>query len=162
MRTSSDFGDLLLCCSFVIKTTDDTKRKVFINVCSSELVPAPGNWVAGKVPEEVLKALENTKSKQDASFQDALRFPLSCSDPREDSDKKGEPCSIFDCIFNVDVVKQAKAFRLLKQFLIDLCLEWIGQKVSVRVCGAFHIIHFKEWPVLATILAFPLWCFDKH
>ncbi|MEW5304573.1 MAG: hypothetical protein WDW36_007175 [Sanguina aurantia] len=32
---------------FVVKTNDATGRKVFINLCGSDKVAAPGNWVGG-------------------------------------------------------------------------------------------------------------------
>ncbi|CAD7695983.1 unnamed protein product [Ostreobium quekettii] len=124
---------------FVIKTTDEALRKVFINVCGCEAVPAPGNWVGGKAPEAVVKALENVDTGVDASVEETLRFPLSCSGPREDVDKKGEPCAVFDCVFNSDVVKQAKCFRSLKRFLIDLCLEWIGQKHKLHLDSKYKL-----------------------
>jgi PIH1 N-terminal domain len=44
---------------FVIKTSDDTGRKVFINMCGSTRVAAPGSWERGTVPETVQTALEN-------------------------------------------------------------------------------------------------------
>ena len=42
-------------CRFVIKTQDTaTGDKVFINVCSSTKVPAPGSgWANGTIPDEV-------------------------------------------------------------------------------------------------------------
>jgi PIH1 N-terminal domain len=44
--------------SFVIKTTEESGRKAFINMCSSPAVPAPGNWPsAAAVPQEVTDAL---------------------------------------------------------------------------------------------------------
>ena len=42
---------------FVVKTHDDTGRKMFINICGNPKIPAPGNWDNGKVPEKVQKAL---------------------------------------------------------------------------------------------------------
>lgn len=35
--------------SFVVKTTDQDKRKVFINICGSDKVPMAGGWIDGKV-----------------------------------------------------------------------------------------------------------------
>jgi PIH1 N-terminal domain len=43
------------CCSplpphrFVIKTTEETGRKVFINVCGAAEVDAVGDWAGGQV-----------------------------------------------------------------------------------------------------------------
>ena len=34
---------------FVVKTTDQEGRKVFINICSSDKVPVAGSWANGKV-----------------------------------------------------------------------------------------------------------------
>ena len=36
-------------CRFVVKTTDQDKRKVFINICGSDKVPMAGGWSDGKV-----------------------------------------------------------------------------------------------------------------
>jgi hypothetical protein len=36
---------------------------------------------------------------------EALRFPLSMTPPMPDMDKKGEPCTVFDCCLNIDVIK---------------------------------------------------------
>lgn len=41
-----------------------------------------------------------------AKEEETLRFPLSMSQASRDLDKKGMPCTTFDCIFNIDVVKQ--------------------------------------------------------
>ena len=63
---------------FVIKTHDDTGRKVFINVCGDKKIPAPGNWKEGKVPDEVKNALEDLAAQEEAGggeAAEALRFP---------------------------------------------------------------------------------------
>lgn len=36
-------------CSWVVKTTDQDKRKVFVNICGSDKVPMAGGWTDGKV-----------------------------------------------------------------------------------------------------------------
>ena len=40
-------------------------------------------------------------------------------------DKAGKPCTTFDCIFNLEVLKQAMAEKRLKVFLIELALGWV-------------------------------------
>ncbi|QDZ25799.1 PIH1 domain-containing protein [Chloropicon primus] len=109
---------------FVVKCRDDNNRKIFINMCGSPNVPAPGNWDKGKIPEDVKKKLEQAQTTPDES----LRFPLSLSDASYDLDKQGKPCTTFDCIFNSDVLKQAMATKSLKVFLIELALGWIQEK----------------------------------
>jgi hypothetical protein len=34
--------------SFVVKTSDDAGSKVFVNVCGSAKIPAPGGWTSGQ------------------------------------------------------------------------------------------------------------------
>ena len=109
---------------FVVKCRDDNNRKIFINMCGSELVHAPGNWEKGKIPTDVLSKLESADIKPDES----LRFPLSLSDAVYDLDKQGAPCTTYDCIFNLDVLKQAMANKRLKVFLIELALGWVQEK----------------------------------
>lgn len=70
--------------SFVVKTSDDTGRKVFINICGSEHVPAAGNW-AGGVPEEVKQALAQQSHTEEGA--EVLRFPISMGPLRRDLDK---------------------------------------------------------------------------
>jgi hypothetical protein len=73
-----------------------------------------------------------------------LRFPLSVSDPRNELDKKGTPCTVYDAVFNTDVVKQAMVTRRLKVFLVELVLQWIGQKYKSELDAqvrAFPIEH---------------------
>ncbi|KAK9824576.1 hypothetical protein WJX72_011454 [[Myrmecia] bisecta] len=115
---------------FVVKTADDTGRKVFINICSSDRVAAPGNWERGKVPDEVVEALAKAGDREGS---EALRFPLSLGEARNDLDRKGDPCTLFDVILNSDVVKQAMAFRKLKVFLIELALGWVSQKAGLNL-----------------------------
>ena len=49
---------LLVYCRFVVKTTDQDNRKVFINVCGSDKVPMAGGWTDGKVSIVKIKGLQ--------------------------------------------------------------------------------------------------------
>ncbi|PNH10184.1 PIH1 domain-containing protein 1 [Tetrabaena socialis] len=123
---------------FVIKTSEVVSgRKVFINVCSSDRVAAPGGWDHGLMPDEVAKALDKMATdggaNMSASEVEALRFPLSCGPPRLDTDRKGDPCTTIDVIFNADVVRAAGAARKLKALLIEVCTGWVAGKVGSGV-----------------------------
>jgi hypothetical protein len=128
---------------FVVKTADvPTGRKVFINMCGSDKVAAPGAWKGGRMPDEVSSALDNLDNLSEADAE-TLRFPLSCSDARRDVDKKGEACTTVDCIFNLDAMKQAAAARPLKQFLVQLALNWVGHKHGLSLDPKFKLPKMK-------------------
>ena len=121
--------------AFVVKTKDDTGRKVFINVLGSPAIGAPGGWEGGRVPDHVEEALR----RQEAAPDESLRFPLSLSEPRNDLDRKGEPCTVFDCAFNADVVKQATAHRRLQVFLVELAMGWTSSKHDLILDPKFKL-----------------------
>jgi hypothetical protein len=70
-----------------------------------------------------------------------LRFPLSVSDARNELDKKGSPCTVYDAVFNADVVKQAIVSRRLKVFLVELVLQWIAQKYETPLDPQYKLPH---------------------
>ncbi len=125
--------------AFVVKTKDDTGRKVFINVLGSPAIGAPGGWEGGRVPDHVEEALR----RQEAAPDESLRFPLSLSEPRNDLDRKGEPCTVFDCAFNADVVKQAAAHRRLQVFLVELAMGWTSSKHDLILDPKFKLPRLK-------------------
>mmetsp|Transcript_5182 Transcript_5182/g.9866 ORF Transcript_5182/g.9866 Transcript_5182/m.9866 type:complete len:426 (+) Transcript_5182:169-1446(+) len=127
---------------FVVKTKDDTGRKVFINVCGSPKIPAPGNWDNGKVPAQVQEALDKME-QENQEPGDALRFPLSCGEVRNDLDKKGEPASVLDVVLNKDIVEQCASLRRLKVFVIELAMAWVGQKHQLELDAKYKLPHLK-------------------
>ncbi|GIL61383.1 hypothetical protein Vafri_15857 [Volvox africanus] len=125
---------------FVIKTSEVASgKKVFINVCSSDRVPAPGGWSNGMMPDEVAAALDKLQSGENGAAAmtpgevEALRFPLSCGAPRLDNDRKGALCTVVDVVFNSDVVRAAAAARKLKAMLIEVATGWVANKISVEL-----------------------------
>jgi hypothetical protein len=134
----------------VIKTCEvESGRKVFINVCGSDRIAAPGGWANGVMPDEVASALEKLDaahvSGADAGASmsshevEALRFPLSCGPPRLDADKKGAPCTSIDIIVNADVLRAAQAARRLKHFLVQTFLGWVGKKLAAELDEKFKL-----------------------
>ncbi|GFR50651.1 hypothetical protein Agub_g12900 [Astrephomene gubernaculifera] len=127
---------------FVIKTSEvGSGRKVFINVCSSARVAAPGGWDGGVMPDEVAAALDKLQAANgDAAAAtmtpgevEALRFPLAAGPPRADTDRKGAPCTVIDVVFNADVVRVAAGARKLKALLIEVATGWVGSKLGAEL-----------------------------
>lgn len=135
----SDREEIFPSPGFVVKTSDDAGRKVFINVCAHAKIQAPGSeWAGGKIPEHVEKALANL---EDPEAVQQLRFPLSVGDARNELDKSGHPCTTYDAVFNDDVVAQAMAHRGLKNFLTELTLQWIAQKYALNLDPKVKLPH---------------------
>ena len=50
---------------------------------------------------------------------------------------------MYDAVFNDDVVKQAVAYRKLKVFLVELVLQWVGQKYKLSLDPKYKLPHRK-------------------
>ncbi|KAI8815049.1 pre-RNA processing PIH1/Nop17-domain-containing protein [Cladochytrium replicatum] len=120
---------------FVVKTVNrkatpkfDSGLKVFINICHSPRVPAPPL----ATDEEIRTALE---AQDNATY----KVPLSLSQPREDKDKVGRKCVVFDaCINNAPLEKSRDDFDF-QLFLIELALEWVEEKHGMELSREFSI-----------------------
>eukprot|EP00898_Chlorokybus_atmophyticus_P001587 jgi/Chlat1/2429/Chrsp17S02826 len=152
--------DILPDAGFVVKTrllnsTDPQgeSKKVFVNICGSARVPAPGDWKSG-VPEEVEKAIRELEEGGgeeggEVVAKESVRFPLSMSEAREDVDHSGEPSVVYDVVFNSDVLRQAMVLRQLKLFIIDMALQWLQQKHSIQLDPKYRLprLAYKGTPV---------------
>jgi PIH1 N-terminal domain len=126
-------------CRFVVKTTDDTGRKVFINICSSDKVQPPDSWEDGVMPDTVRNALNNMEGLENEKDVQALRIPLSLSEQRSDYDKHGQACTVFDCVFADQVLQEAKTFRPMKVFVIECAMGWIQHKCKLQLDQKFKL-----------------------
>ena len=97
---------------FAFKTVDKAGGKVFVNVCASPQVPKPPEITEAMLQED----------------QCRVRIPLSMGAPREDADKEGKECTVYDAIMHSEVVERAKTEKAMKEFVVELCLQWIEQK----------------------------------
>eukprot|EP00960_Hanusia_phi_P050672 760348-Hanusia_phi.AAC.10 len=72
-----------------------------------------------------------------------IRIPLSLGPARNDLDKAGEPCIVYDCVFNnevlprirrgssmkaMQVIEQALHAKEFKEFLVGLGMGWVMEK----------------------------------
>jgi hypothetical protein len=54
-----------------------------------------------------------------------LRIPLSLGDPREESDKKGEPAQVYDVIWAPQTVEKCKIDPAFRQITVELAFNYI-------------------------------------
>ena len=95
---------------FVAKTRSATHkgRKVFINVCQSDHVDKPAPVEGAENAEEV-----------------QMRIPMSLGPPREDLDKTGEVCTVYDVVFNPEAVELALREEEMRQFMMNIAVYQI-------------------------------------
>eukprot|EP01025_Chloroclados_australasicus_P032781 TRINITY_DN3328_c0_g1_i1.p1 TRINITY_DN3328_c0_g1~~TRINITY_DN3328_c0_g1_i1.p1 ORF type:complete len:426 (+),score=53.08 TRINITY_DN3328_c0_g1_i1:107-1279(+) len=128
---------------FVVKSSDENGRKVFINVCGSDRVAGPGGWQDGKIPDEVQQALSKSSEELSQAQQELLRFPLSLGQRYHDLDNKGVPCIVYDVVFNTEIIAQCAAVRKLKNFVVELAIGWIQHKQQCQLDPQYKLPKMK-------------------
>ena len=71
---------------------------------------------------------------------DRVRVPLSLGPARNDLDKSGEPCVVYDVVFNTEVMDQALHAKEFKDFLVGLGMGWVMEKGG----GGLDMKNFTE------------------
>ena len=62
-----------------------------------------------------------------------MRIPLSLGPPREDLDKSGDVCTVYDVVFHPDAVEGALKEEEFRSFVMQLTLHQIEQKYKDEV-----------------------------
>ncbi|KAJ3353688.1 PIH1 domain-containing protein 1 [Allomyces javanicus] len=107
--------------------------KVFINLCHSPYVPAPP--VA--TDDEIRAAITGADGA-------AWKVPMSLTGPRDDADKLGRPCVVFDACVHSDVVAKAESDWDFKQFIIELAIQWAEEKHGMSLSREFALPKMKS------------------
>ncbi len=101
---------------FVLKTqTLSDGSKVFVNVCSSDLLPLPA----------LKKRLD-----EEGNEVEGVNMPLSIGPPREVVDKSGKPCTVYDTVCHPIVLEEADADKTGAQ-RDELC-QLILKRIEVK------------------------------
>ena len=124
---------------YVIKTTVDGDTKAFINICKNEHIGKP-----------------SSQRKTDPSGKSGLQWsiPHSFSSPKEDVDKKGEKCKVFDVVFNPDTYRMSESNARFKKLLNDTAIDGIERQFGVKIDRKnlkFPSIKFKGVPQATVI-----------
>jgi len=105
-----------------VKTRDSDKNKVFLNICTSDAIPAPEDITE----EELIKILES----DDVSN---FRVPMSIGQPHSENDKAGESCDAYDVVISPEFFKKMNDSPLFHNFFMVATMEGIEQKYSLEL-----------------------------
>lgn len=103
---------------YVIKTSVDGTKKAFINVCKSDKIQKP----------------TSTRGSQSGAKGVNWSLPYSQVHPRDDLDKSGKRCLVYDVVFHPethDLANKSKQFRsMLNETAIDAVENSFGVKLD--------------------------------
>lgn len=117
---------------FVIKTQAPKVGKVFINMCSHEIVD----------PFET-KAVAKEVAESHGSSERGLRIPLSMGERREEHDKKGEACMVIDVIWAPATIAECLKSAQFRQVVVELAFNYVQQKYGIELDLRFTIPKLK-------------------
>nr|XP_039270980.1 protein kintoun-like [Styela clava] len=105
------------CPGHVLKTSRNGEDKCFINICSSP-----------KVGKPVSKA-----TVQGATRGMQWSIPHSLSQPREDKDKAGGNCFVYDVVFHPDTYHMSEKNTRFRKMIHDMALDAVERLFSVTL-----------------------------
>ncbi|CAD5118944.1 DgyrCDS7619 [Dimorphilus gyrociliatus] len=121
--------------SFVMKTTVNGKKTAYINICSNENIerPKPTREVGGV----------------------SWSIPYSLSPVRDNSDKDGKLCTIFDVVYHPDSIRMAetnvKFKEIVKQTAFEGIKEKLGAVIDLKNIKELNNIKYKGTPTATVI-----------
>ncbi|CAL5220844.1 g2928 [Coccomyxa viridis] len=121
---------------FVVKATDPSGQKFFLNMCTSEHVISPASWQKHQGDEKFRQRIEEAVKVAPGEGSELLRFPMSLGDPRQDKDHSGQPCTVLDIVFSPQTMDMAEHSRPLKNFLVELALAWAARAHALELGGS--------------------------
>ncbi|XP_049599916.1 PIH1 domain-containing protein 1 [Syngnathus scovelli] len=113
-----------------VKTTSEAgKKKVFVNICQSNLVPPP--------PEISKEKLLDLLQLEDPS---GYRVPMSLGEPHTELDNNSQGCTAYDVVINQEFFQKCQKDSLFQQFVIMVSLEGLENKYNIELS--------RDWKVL--------------
>lgn len=101
----------------VLKTFQNSEKKVFVNICQSDKIEKP-----------------SVKKSKNADVKGSTwSIPHSFSSPREDLDKKKDSCLVYDVVFNTNAYQMGAKNPRFRKMLHDTALEGIEKMFQVHL-----------------------------
>lgn len=104
-----------------VSNTLTVDTKIFINVCHNEQVPRP-------------EVDFNPSIVYPLIMTNQWEIPIITSSVREDVDKKGVLCYVWDCCINTTCMGWITKDLQLREILIEWCIESCELRQSVEIC----------------------------
>ena len=123
----------------VIKTTVNGEIKAFINICKNDHIEKPS---------------ANKQKTQDGRYGLQWSIPHSFAPPREDTDKSGNKCRVFDVVFHPDTYRMGETNVRFRKMLHDTAFDGIERQFDVstdRKNMKFPKMKFKGIPSATVI-----------
>ncbi|XP_022090629.1 protein kintoun-like [Acanthaster planci] len=103
---------------YVIKTNVNGEQKAFINVCKSDKIAKP--------------TAANAR-RADGCLGTQWSVPHSLAPGREDLDKSGQKCVVYDCVFHPDCFQAAEKEKRLVNVMDDTALSSIESNFNIKL-----------------------------
>ncbi|XP_076064722.1 PIH1 domain-containing protein 1-like isoform X2 [Oratosquilla oratoria] len=108
-----------------IKTRDLLKKdgeKIFVNVCTSEAIPAPED-----ITDDELVAILDSDETSD------FKVPMSIGQPHPEKDKGGKECTAFDVVINPAFLDKMADNPLFHNFFMVATFEGLDEKYNLEL-----------------------------
>lgn len=123
---------------YVIKSSVDGQKKAFINICQNDKVGRPTSVPVTKSGSRGLN----------------WSLPLTQTPPRDDLDKNGNRCTVFDVVFHPDTHRLAENNAEFKKMLNNTALDAVEDNFHVQIDRKnlkFPKMKYKGSPIPAVI-----------
>lgn len=118
-----------------VKTSSvSDKKKVFLNICQSQMVPPPPH-----LSQEAL--VELLESEDPTSY----RVPMSLGEPHTEVDNSSQGCTVYDVVINDEFFQKCQKDTLFQQFLIAVSLEGLENKYSLELSRDIKILKNRKF-----------------
>ncbi|KAF9128896.1 hypothetical protein BGX30_014153 [Mortierella sp. GBA39] len=106
---------------------------VFINVCSSDLMPQPSKATEA----EIRRAIQ---AEEGVTYQ----VPFQVSSPREHRDSVAKAYLVVDACIHSEPYKRAEKDFDYKLYIMELAMEWVEEKCRVELSRNFELPDMKS------------------
>ncbi|XP_065647211.1 PIH1 domain-containing protein 1 isoform X2 [Hydra vulgaris] len=116
-----------------LKTNVDSGEKVFINICTSDLVLKPKDLTENEV-RKIVESEDPTK----------FRIPMGIGEPHKEKDKSDKDVNAYDIVIHPEFFEKCKKIQFFKEFFIMLVFEGIENKFNISLSREYRILKNRK------------------